>query len=151
MEETVYRHFTWVFLDFLLMQSLKRVCPMAVYQWLMSYLIQELTNWRPFRLDVTSVKVTDCVSREKSRCGGFQLRANRDTPMQSFLIWLYCTCFLYQSPPSGLELRGWGDFSMWKKLDQSLSLCMTSTLWDKTLAFVVQRKLTHIKTAACLD
>lgn len=89
------------------MQSLKRESVLwqfeAALQRLMSYLIQELTNWWPllsFRLDCDlsegdNQTVDVCVCREK--CRGFQpsLRKNPVTPMQSFLIRLYCTCFLY--------------------------------------------------------
>lgn len=89
----------------------------------MSYLIQELTNWWPllsFRLDCNLsegnnqiIVVYMCVCREKIRwqMDFSRVCANPVTPMQSFLMRLYCTCFLQyisQASLSGLALQGWG-------------------------------------------
>lgn len=70
----------------------------------MSYLIPELTNWWPllsFRLDRSlgegngrTEDVRVCVERSQDDVW-WELTKPPVTPMQSFLIRLYCTCFLY--------------------------------------------------------
>lgn len=131
------------------MQSLKReLVPWqfkAALQWLTSYLTEEPTHWWPllsFRLDCYLTggddQVVDvCVCIENSRWRV----ATRDpvtsrvvTLMQSFLIWLYCTCFLYTTVLSvdwHCRARGGGvsvlDLKNWTKDSlNSLSLCSIS-------------------------